>query len=477
REKAEEAADANKLANNLELATLAEAHLILHPFMSSLAIGYDALEATTNVEDITEISENQDILRSLKNDELPALRLLAPGQAKKARDYEVRSSRELGWLGHFMKKSTRLESFGMYGYGADTLNNCSEESVNRFFGDLSNLEELYIDCELINYGYGLDFLNDGMVELESIPSLTTCKGIRTLTLNGLHLSINSCALLSVAFPRMAALLELHLSWNSFNDYCTRILAQGLSECKQILSLDLSRNRISDDGLDVLIQGLPASVDALNLEDNEITLARQLPLLRFKELDLCVNTLCLGGPGVIAASLANPECRLEELQLTRCNIGSEGAAIIAPSLRGNQKLTRLSLDLNDVTEEGWNAFSSILCDTSSINATYNSNHTLRSLGFDQNMSPYTKMFLKLNHDQDKGRVAANKILQVHRHLDMKSFFGRELDLLPRVVAWLDRFAESRPDLKLSSIFEFVRAMPMKVTGEKRKTEGKKCKLSN
>ena len=70
-------------------------------------------------------------------------------------------------------------------------------------------------------------------------------------------------------------------------------------------------------------------------------------------------------------------------------------------------------------------------------------------------------LELNCDRDKSRVAAKKILQTHRHLDMKPLLDRELDLLPHVVAWLERYAETRLDLKLSSIFEFVRAMPQEV----------------
>lgn len=80
-------------------------------------------------------------------------------------------------------------------------------------------------------------------------------------------------------------------------------------------------------------------------------------------------------------------------------------------------------------------------------------------------------LQLNSDQDKSRVAANKIFWTHRHLDMmKPLFNMELDLLPLVITWLEHFAESHLDLKLSSLFEFVRAMPMnvikRVAGKKR-----------
>ncbi|EJK58487.1 hypothetical protein THAOC_21382 [Thalassiosira oceanica] len=331
--------------------------------------------------------------------------------------------------------------------------------------DMNSLEELYVDCELDD-GHGLvNDLNDTSMA-ECIPSLATCTGMRKLMLNGLSFSANSCAALRGVFPRMSALLELRLGGNSIDDECARALVQGLSDCKQIQSLSLSRNIISDDGLDVLILGLPTSVDMLDLGGNEITLARQLPLLRFKKLHLTWNALSHGGPGLIAKSLANHECRLESLTLNRCNIGNEGAAILAEGLGNNQRLIRMSLEDNNITQEGLNAFSSILCNPSSIDASYNSNHTIHDMGgygaYGANIPQDVEILLELNSDPDKSRVAANKILQVHRHLDMRPFFGMELDLLPYVVAWLERFAESRPELKLSSIYEFVRAMPTKVT---------------
>ena len=134
---------------------------------------------------------------------------------------------------------------------------------------------------------------------------------------------------------------------------------------------------------------------------------------------------------------------------------------------------------NITENGWNAFPSIVYDTGSINATYNSNHTLQCLGDATANVPHdVEMLLGLNYGQDKGCVAAAKILQAHRHLDMEPLFDRELKLLPHVVAWLERFAELRLDLKLSSIFEFVREMPMKVTNRVvGKTKSEKRKLDN
>ncbi|EJK48914.1 hypothetical protein THAOC_32252 [Thalassiosira oceanica] len=190
--------------------------------MSSQAVDCNALEATTSIEDITGNEHNRDILRALQKDELFQLWLCTPDLSTECDDYELGSSRELEWLGHFVKKSTRV------------------------------------------------------------------------------------------FPRMAALREVVLHGNSLDDDCTRLLAQGLSDCKQMQSLFLSRNIICDNGLDVLVQRLPTSVDALYLARNDITLARHVLLLRFRVLNIWGNALCPGGTRVIAASLANPECRLESL---------------------------------------------------------------------------------------------------------------------------------------------------------------------
>ncbi|EJK61744.1 hypothetical protein THAOC_17714, partial [Thalassiosira oceanica] len=499
-----------------------------HSFMSSPAVDCNALEATTSIEDITGNEHNQDILRTLQNDELSQLWLCRPALSEDNQDYGLGSSRELEWLGHFAKKSTRLESIGVSGSGA--FGNCSGHSVDRFlddigkcnhieklhfmntdlaeiiyklgpamknnsrnhfalkgcylgvpeatflfntFVDMNSLEDLYIDGDEEE---GISHLNDGAMA-GCIPSLAACTGMRSLKLNYLNLSTNSCAALRGVFPRMATLRELVMRGNSLDDDCTRLLAQGLSDCKQIQSLDLSYNRISDDGLDVLVRRLPTSVDILFLSGNDIALARHVLLLRFEVLNISGNTLCPGGTGVIAASLANPECRLEDLNLNRCNIEDEGAATLAEGLRNNQRQTVMSLGGNNISERGWNAFSSILCDASSINDTYNSNHTLQDLGY-YLIPQDVKMILRLNKDKNKSRVAANKILQSHRHLDMRPLFGRELGLLPYLVAWLDHFAKSRPDLKLSSIFEFFRAMPMKVAnGVVRNAKGKKRKLNS
>ena len=506
---------------------------------SSRAVDYDALAATTSIKDMVEDELNRWTLASLKQDDkhydyLSRLRLCSEDNAVNHGDYHPGSSEELGWLGHFAKKSAHLEEIEIY--GSNIFKYCSTQSVDEFFEDLGtcslietffliftdlteiihklgpvmknndithwymdgcylgaadandlfnnfrymkSLEVLYISYdEDGGQGYGYEEghgLDDDDVMARCIPSLAACTNMRELTLKELSMSTSSCAELAVILSPMDALMELDLRDNLIDDGGVEVLVRGLAGCKHLHSLCLGCNRIGDHGLDVLIQGLPASVDTLDLARNEVTLARQLPLLRFNTIFLEGNSLSPSGPGIIAASLANPECRLEELDLFGTNIeADEGAATLAEGLRNNQRLTKISLTHSNITEMGWNALASVLCNNSSLNATHGSNHTLEFLNdCSDNVPKDIRTMLELNNGKDKSRVAANKILHAHRHLDMKPLFDRELDLLPHVVEWLDRFAESRLDHKLSLIYEFVRAMPQDVVdGVAGKMKGKK-----
>ena len=447
-------------------------------------------------------------------------------------EYHPGSSEELGWLGHFAKKSSHLDTIQFL--GGDIFKNCSKESVGRFFEDITRcnrikkmyfsgtdltdticnlenvmknnsisnitrlsveecylgvpeahslfniirgmrkLEILSINCEDVDHGLDDDIMAG------YIPSLAACTAMRDLDLICLGLSTRSCNALGGIFHRMANLALLTLYGNLIDDDCVEVIVRGLVECKHLRALGMECNRISDYGLDVLIRGLPSSVSGLELRGNQVTLARQLPLLRFETLGFSDNPLSPGAPQVVAASLANPGCRLKSVDLGHTFIGDEGAATLAESLRNNQLLTTMTLariNVTNITEAGWNAFSSVLCDTTSINATHGSNHNLRHLGYADIPQGIVTM-LELNSDGDKSIVAAKKILQTHHHLDMGPLFDRELDLLPHVVAWLERFAESRLNLKLSSIFEFVRAMPLDIVdGFSGKKKGKKRRRDN
>ena len=291
--------------------------------MSSQEVDYDALAATTTIEEITENRFNRDTLRLLRDNDASLSHLCLGGCVEDPGDYDPGSSEELGWLGHFAKKSTRLESFGIY--GDEFFDSCGKQSVERFFEDLdkcnhikkmnftrtdldgiiyklgniksNNITHWFMEgCYLgvpeatflfntfrdmnsleelvISDGYGGQGFNDfdDGVMAGCIPSLAPHSAMRRLTLENMSMSTNSSAALNAVLPRMAGLLDLHLRDNSIDNGCVEVLVRGLANCKYLDGLHLGSNRIGDDGLDVLIRGLPASVNILDLAWNEVSTA-------------------------------------------------------------------------------------------------------------------------------------------------------------------------------------------------------------
>ena len=467
--------------------------------------------------------QNRDYLRKLRDgdSEISGLCLCGgnyvgfPGDAEE--NYVPGSDKELGWLGYFVKKSTSMDYLGWT--GQDIFDDCSTQAVEAFFKDLSkctffrtmsflmcdmahivyklgpciknnsvarlfldlchmdaseanylfellremsSLEELGIECE----GWqSEEYVLDDDIMAGCVPSLKSHTRMQEMTLCDMRMSTSSCNALSAVLPQMTGILSLHLGRNLINCECTEALVRGLGGCCRLEKLDLTDNEIGDNGLDALMRGLPASVHTLHLSQNNIAFARQQSPLRFDDLDLSENPISLDGLRKFADSLADPGCCVRKLRLMGLQnaLADEGAAIIAAGLRSNRTVTHLGLtmDRDGLTRTALDAFSSTLCNTTSINDTYSSNHMLQQFIGYSKLSDDIEVMLALNSNQDKNLVAAEKILLSHRHLDVTPLIDGELGLLPFVIAWLERFALSRRVLKLSSIFQFVRTMPNEI----------------
>ena len=147
-----------------------------------------------------------------------------------------------------------------------------------------------------------------------------------------------------------------------------------------------------------------------------------------ELFLTRNpTITIRGWERLSTLLEMPDSKLEKLYLSGNNIGDEVARIFANALRGNSKLKCLTVNNCRFTTEGWMHFSKLLCDTSSLNKTYLSNHTLRVLALSDHRELPTDLVSLLNLNaisENKGQVAMTKILQHHSHFNMQPFFEWE-----------------------------------------------------
>ncbi|KAL9185942.1 hypothetical protein ACHAXT_003719 [Thalassiosira profunda] len=111
-----------------------------------------------------------------------------------------------------------------------------------------------------------------------------------------------------------------------------------------------------------------------------------------------------------------------------------------------------------TSTGWGAFASCLCNTSSIAETFASNHTLQLVdtSHDAGDIPSDLAFLsQLNGSEDKFGVARRKIIHYHFHdgNNLHDLADFEVDLYPRVIAWLGRDLGGLPLL-----YQFIRGMP-------------------
>jgi len=225
---------------------------------------------------------------------------------------------------------------------------------------------------------------------------------------------------------------------------------------------------------------------INFENCRITDEQLLPLVEairghglLEKLLLAENSIGNIGCEAIATLLEDPSCNIQVLGLSDNMVGSKGAGDIANSLSRNNQLETLYLNNNRITRPSpilQSEFSRVLCDTSSINNTYSSNHTMKEVFlFVGSEKPAFHKILKLNKGTNKSHVAIKKILKYHPNIDMEPLYdwGSEgewsLKALPYVVGWFDRAREAVANddgesyeietRALSAIYQFAKDVPL------------------
>jgi len=236
-------------------------------------------------------------------------------------------------------------------------------------------------------------------------------------------------------------------------------------------LFLEKCRISDEGLQSFTQGAANHCKILDLDGNE--------------------SITSTGLSYLSDSIRSDSCHVETLYLQGILIGDDGMEILALGLSDNKSVRSLyledSADGITVASAGWVAFSRAVCDTSSVNSTYLSNHTICDIWDENdeeiNLPQDISLYLQLNKEHPH-YAARCKILMSHRHLNMTSLHQWGLKYLPLAVAWFERakpctaltIYDHDPDLRrlileesceafesreLTAMYEFVRGMPMEV----------------
>ena len=225
------------------------------------------------------------------------------------------------------------------------------------------------------------------------------------------------------------------------------------------TLHLTNNEINDEGIDALVPGLTncSHLQTLVLSNN-----------------LAVS---LRGWQQLATILEAPNCNLGELYIGigRNAVDDELLTFFTNALVNNISLVKLNLNgRQQITPKGWQILTDLLCNTSSINSTFLSNHALccitggGAINMNTDQINTIRHLLNLNERNNKKAVSAIKILQYHNDINMTPFFEWEFKVLPLMINWFEKasaihmprgFEPNIGPRKLSTIYQFVRGMPL------------------
>eukprot|EP00984_Skeletonema_dohrnii_P012864 scaffold5252_cov72-Skeletonema_dohrnii-CCMP3373.AAC.1 len=440
---------------------------------------YDALVQNINLADITSSEHNANILRTLRDghpDWNKTLHILEDEFDEDIdEEFIVEEGDDLGWLGYFIGMSEELEALHVHYLPEE------REQVDALVRGVTHnqsITELSIQTDLGDEGFGSlgCFLqkNNSLTHLifEGFHVDTECghniamaleqcrhNSLSRFELDQNNISEEAFAEIATALRNQSQLEDLYLKYNNIGrDGCVALVnTLRVWQASNLKCLALSDNNIDDLGLQALVEGISncCNLEKINLSDND--------------------QITAAGMRSMSPLLQSESCSLEVLSLYGINFGDNGAIALADGLRGNKSLRVLAFAPTSagITEVGWAAFSKLLCDPSSVNNTYLSNHTIEMIGsgsYDFNTPPDIRRYLAWNKSRHIIDAAICKILTTYDHFDMKPFFHWKLKLLPVVVDWfqsarsrmlannLGESIQSLPSRELSALYKFVRGMP-------------------
>jgi hypothetical protein len=221
-----------------------------------------------------------------------------------------------------------------------------------------------------------------------------------------------------------------------------------------------------------------SIECVDNDLSEQSLSNILQIIpQIRHLEL--RTFDLNQLEVIGNALSDSSCTLEYISIYHEHYQdldpieqfAQINQIILDALKTNRSLKTLRYNywkVDHVTDNAdcmWPSFSRILCDKSSIDATYNSNHVLESLLINP-INPRKEMpmeiysLLHLNANPKKHAVARQKIIRYHTFNNV----GFVPSSLPTVLAWVGN------EGTLSQLYGIVRNAPNEIRKNWNETEG-------
>ena len=238
--------------------------------------------------------------------------------------------------------------------------------------------------------------------------------LETLDLDECSLTDERMALLFRELVRSTSLRRLYIGNNRFGIDGVRSLVPFLIN-SIISTINLGRNHNFNNECFEVVVSTVLIVQKLFVNYCNITnissLETHLPSLQ--SLSLAGNIIGREGCITLSNLLQRKGTRLEDLNLDATGIDDEGAELLATSLKNNTKLEHLNLRNNkSITEKGCQALLSLLNDISSIETTYNSNHTLTKLSLSYGSAARIEINMIIGHINSA--IEINKLHDSRRH---------------------------------------------------------------
>ncbi len=328
-----------------------------------------------------------------------------------------------------------LASFMKYNYNLRclTFNDADSSTFDHLILLMSNCCNRRLECIEVSCYNGTDeqaamFFN----------SLNRYLNLLELAFDGPTIGRIGCtALANLLTNPVSRVIKLRLEGNDFDDYSIIVLSNALIYRNTLISLSFSGreywfeedepNRITTDGwraffsifsrptcsIEDLFLNLLPDCDEFEASLGDALASNQT--LKYLHIGEEIS-FTLGGWKNFAACLRNPNSALTELNLLGCRIESRGIAEILTALAANTTLRRLTMKRAVIIENA-EILSRLLCDRTSIDRTYLSNHSIHSIHWNarpgmKDLMPGVSVHLKMNKHENKFEVARCKILAHH-----------------------------------------------------------------
>ena len=226
-----------------------------------------------------------------------------------------------------------------------------------------------------------------------ITTLSRYHCIETLTLNFTTINERSShALSNMLRDESCTLKELTLEYNEFDDEESPIIAEGIRGNSTLETLNLrGSNAVTSDGWKHFFNILrPATLGALhtlcldknNINDEVVTIFMEVFANNniLKELDLGNNTsITTVGWQALASLFLNTNSAIEKISIANESSSFDDDAAIAwanaLSISKNATLKEMWFSPRGITSRGWLGLENLVCNKTSVDTLYDSNHTL------------------------------------------------------------------------------------------------------